>query len=60
MFLFYALSFFKKGDAIQGGTLFKDIRYMYHKIDLKLGICEVCVSRGLAVHIRYNSDLKQN
>ena len=23
MFLFYVLSFFKKGDVIQGGTLFK-------------------------------------
>ena len=23
MFLFYVLSFFKKGDTIQGGTLFK-------------------------------------
>ena len=26
MFLFYVLSFFKKGDTIQGGTLFKEIR----------------------------------
>ena len=24
MFLFYVLSFFKKGDIIQGGTLFKE------------------------------------
>ena len=35
MFLFYELSFFKKGDTIQGGdiiqgrTLFKEIRYVY-------------------------------
>jgi hypothetical protein len=34
MFLFYVLSFFKKrghysrGDIIQGGPLFKEIRYM--------------------------------
>ena len=28
MFLFYELSFFKKGDTIQGGTLFKEIRYL--------------------------------
>ena len=28
MFLFYVLSFFKKGDTIQGGTLFKEIWYM--------------------------------
>ena len=28
MFLFYVLSFFKKGDAIQGRTLFKEIRYI--------------------------------
>ena len=28
MFLFYVLSFFKKGDTIEGGTLFKEIRYM--------------------------------
>ena len=30
MFLFYVLSFFKKGDAIQGGTLFKEIRYVIY------------------------------
>ena len=29
MFLFYVLSFFKKEDTIQGGTLFKEIRYLY-------------------------------
>ena len=28
MFLFYVLSFFKKGDTIQGGTLFKEIWYI--------------------------------
>ena len=28
MFLFYVLSFFKKGDTIQRGTLFKEIRYL--------------------------------
>ena len=28
MFLFYVLSFFKKGETIQGGTLFKEIRYI--------------------------------
>ena len=27
MFPFYALSFFKKGDTIQGGTLSKEIWY---------------------------------
>ena len=27
MFLFYVLSFFKKGDIIEGGKLFKEIRY---------------------------------
>ena len=27
MFLFYVLSFFKKRDTIQGGTLFKEVRY---------------------------------
>ena len=27
MFLFYVLNFFKKGNTIQGGTLFKEIRY---------------------------------
>ena len=32
MFLFYVLSFFKKGDTIQGGTLFKEIRYMKAKL----------------------------
>ena len=28
MFIFYLLSFFKKGDTIQGGTLFKEIWYV--------------------------------
>ena len=28
MFLFYVLSFFKKGDTIQGGTLFKRGHYL--------------------------------
>ena len=28
MFLFYVLSFFKKGDSIQGGTLFKGGHYL--------------------------------
>ena len=28
MFLFYVLSFLKKGDTIQGGLLFKEIRYL--------------------------------
>ena len=28
MFLFYVLSFFKKGDTIQGGTLFKGVHYL--------------------------------
>ena len=30
MFRFYVLSFFKTGDTIQGGTLFKEIRYIIH------------------------------
>ena len=29
MFLFYVLSFFKKGDTIQGRTLIKEIRYLF-------------------------------
>ena len=28
MFLFYVLSFFKRGDTIQGGTLFKGGYYL--------------------------------
>ena len=28
MFLFYVLSFFKKEDTIEGGTLFKEIMYL--------------------------------
>ena len=28
MFLFHVLSFFKKGDTIQGGTLFKGGHYL--------------------------------
>ena len=28
MFLFYVLSFFKKGDTIQGGTLYKGGHYL--------------------------------
>ena len=34
MFLFYVLSFFKKGETIQGGTLFKGGQYLK-----KYGIC---------------------
>ena len=34
MFLFYVLSFFKNGDTIQGGTLFKGGHYLR-----KYGIC---------------------
>ena len=35
MFLFYVLSFFKKGDTIQGGTLFKGGHYLR-----KYGMCQ--------------------
>ena len=44
MFLFYVLSFFKKGDTysrgdiIQGGTLFKEIRYL-RKMHKKKRFC---------------------
>ena len=34
MFLFYVLSFFKKGDIIQGGTVFKEILYTFFFSDL--------------------------
>ena len=34
MFLFYVPSFFKKGDTIQGGTLFKEIRYALKSVPL--------------------------
>jgi hypothetical protein len=37
MFLFYVLRFFKKGDTIQGGTLFKEIQYSeYQKVSIKI------------------------
>ena len=39
MFLFYVLSFFKKGDTIQGGTLFKRGHYLR-----KYGICSYLVT----------------
>ena len=32
MFLFYVLSFFKKGDTIQGGKLFKGGHYRLEKV----------------------------
>ena len=44
MFLFYVLSFFKKGDTIQGGTffkwetLFKDIRQQASNWECKTAI----------------------
>jgi hypothetical protein len=38
MSLFYVLSFFKKGDAIQGGTLLKEIRYFRLKKMVKKGL----------------------
>ena len=37
MFLFYVLSFFKKGDTIQGGIFFKGGHYLR-----KYGICNNC------------------
>ena len=40
LFLFYVLSFFKKGDTIQRGTLFKEIRYFLRK-----KILHVCLIR---------------
>ena len=36
MFLIYVLSFFKKGDNIQGGTLFKEIRYVLYLLNTLL------------------------
>ena len=33
-YYYYVLSFFKKGDIIQGGTLFKEIRYTFLLISL--------------------------
>ena len=41
MFLFYVLSFFKKGDTIQGGTLFKGGHYLR-----KHGICQLMIPIG--------------
>ena len=51
MFLFYVLSIFKKGDTIQGGTLFKGGHYLR-----KYGICDAMyccaiVEKGMYVHI---------
>ena len=37
MFLFYALRFFKEGDTIQGGTLFKGGDYLRKYGNLQLG-----------------------
>ena len=47
MFLFYVISFFKKGDTIQGGTLFKGGKYMR-----KYGIC-ICISISIYFNISY-------
>ena len=41
MFLFYVLSFFKKGNTIQGGTLLKEIRYLF-RFSIKPYLCVCC------------------
>ena len=45
MFLFYVLSFFKKGDTIQGGTLFEGEHYLR-----KYGICKICKKKMPTIH----------
>ena len=46
MFLFYVLSFFKKENTIQGGTLFKEIRYIINLIlALFIKICILFIFR---------------
>ena len=46
MFLFYVLSFFKKGDNIQGGTLFKGGHYL-RKYGIYLNWPEIALSLPL-------------
>ena len=47
MFLFYVLSFFKKGDTIQGGTLFKGRHYLRNTVFTKLDLMQDPVIDGL-------------
>ena len=46
MFLFCVLSFFKKGDTIQGGTLFKEILINFEAalfVSLVITVLTVCI-----------------
>ena len=65
MILFYVLRFFKKGktiqgwDIIQGGTLFKEVRYAYKVRNLSL-ICHLvqCSEKTfIAYHQRHTINL---
>ena len=46
MFLFYVLSFFKKGDTIQGGTLFKGGHYL-RKYGMLIYDAKECATCGV-------------
>ena len=48
MLLFYLLSFFKKGNTIQGGgALFKEIRYVYSRVGPILEILEILKGQSI-------------
>ena len=60
MFRYYVLSFFKKGDTIQGGTLFKEIWYvaiseevLQHGISPSIKIMDFLRSHFKKMHYRY-------
>ena len=52
MFLFYVLTFFKKEDTIQGGTLFKEIRYVSQSA--KFGINQRLFRNGWSTYFFHN------
>ena len=47
MLFFYVLTFFKKEDTIQGGTLFKEIQYVVPNIYVWLYVDKEVFYRGL-------------
>ena len=53
MFLFYVLSFFKKRDTIQGGTLFKGEHYL-RKYDMYISKLIIALKQGNNFMNMYN------
>ena len=58
MFLFYVLRFFKKGDIIQGGTLFKGGHYL-RKYGIINNLCVFLFSRSALADLSSKADIQR-